>query len=53
MAKRLTMFIAIGLVLGLIVGWGINLAIDDGSAAALRPADGRPVVLYAATSPRR
>ena len=34
MAKRLTMFIAIGLVLGLIVGWGINLAIDDGSAAA-------------------
>ena len=34
MAKRLTMFIAIGLVLGLVVGWGINLAIDDGSAAS-------------------
>jgi len=34
MAKRLTMFIAVGLVLGLVVGWGINLAIDDGSAAA-------------------
>ncbi|MGN6268319.1 MAG: dicarboxylate/amino acid:cation symporter [Sphingomonas sp.] len=34
MAKRLTMWIAIGLVLGLVVGWGINLAIDDGSAAS-------------------
>lgn len=34
MAKRLTMFIAIGLVLGLVVGWGINLAIDDGTAAS-------------------
>jgi len=34
MAKRLTMWIAIGLVLGLVVGWGINVAIDDGSAAA-------------------
>src|SRR6476661_8592943 len=38
MAKRLTFFIIIGLVLGLIVGWGLHLAIDDGtpaSAAAL------------------
>ncbi|MGN6374680.1 MAG: dicarboxylate/amino acid:cation symporter [Sphingomonas sp.] len=34
MAKRLTMFIAIGLVLGLVVGWAINLAIDDGTAAS-------------------
>lgn len=32
MARRLTLFIAIGLVLGLLVGWGINLAIDDGTA---------------------
>ena len=34
MAKRLTLWIAIGLALGLVVGSGINLAIDDGSAAA-------------------
>ncbi|HVI97852.1 MAG TPA: dicarboxylate/amino acid:cation symporter [Sphingomonas sp.] len=34
MAKRLTMFILIGLVLGLVVGWGLNAAIDDGSTAA-------------------
>ena len=34
MAKRLTMFIIIGLVLGLIVGWGLNAALDDGSAAS-------------------
>ncbi|WP_151954539.1 dicarboxylate/amino acid:cation symporter [Sphingomonas sp. EC-HK361] len=33
MAKRLTTFILIGLVLGLVVGWGINAAFDDGSAA--------------------
>jgi Na+/H+-dicarboxylate symporter len=32
MARRLTLFIAIGLVLGLLVGWSINLAIDDGTA---------------------
>ena len=34
MAKRLTWFILIGLVLGLVVGWAINSAVDDGSAAA-------------------
>tara|TARA_B100000678_G_scaffold285192_1_gene287911 strand:- start:119 stop:1429 length:1311 start_codon:yes stop_codon:yes gene_type:complete len=34
MAKRLTMFILLGLVLGLLVGWGLNAAIDDGSAAS-------------------
>jgi len=34
MAKRLTMWIAIGLLLGLVVGWAINFAIDDGSAAS-------------------
>ncbi|WEK01319.1 MAG: dicarboxylate/amino acid:cation symporter [Candidatus Sphingomonas phytovorans] len=38
MAKRLTLYIVIGLVLGLVVGWGLHLAIDDNtpaSAAAL------------------
>ncbi len=34
MAKRLTLFILIGLVLGLAMGWAINAQIDDGSAAA-------------------
>ena len=32
MAKRLTQFILIALVLGVIVGWAINAAIDDGTA---------------------
>jgi Na+/H+-dicarboxylate symporter len=31
MAKRLTLYILIGLVLGLLVGWAINAAIEDGS----------------------
>ncbi|MBA4047105.1 MAG: dicarboxylate/amino acid:cation symporter [Sphingomonas sp.] len=34
MAKRLTLYIMIGLVLGLFTGWAINSAIADGSAAA-------------------
>ncbi|AHE54526.1 dicarboxylate/amino acid:cation symporter [Sphingomonas sanxanigenens] len=34
MAKRLTLFILIALVLGLITGWAINAGIDDGSTAA-------------------
>jgi Na+/H+-dicarboxylate symporter len=34
MAKRLTMFIVLGLVLGLVTGWAINLAVDDGTAAS-------------------
>ena len=34
MAKRLTTYILIGLVLGLIVGFAINASIDDGSPAA-------------------
>lgn len=34
MAKRLTLFILIGLVLGMATGWAINASIDDGSAAA-------------------
>src|SRR6476661_8564201 len=34
MAKKLTRFILIALVLGLICGWAINGAIDDGSPAA-------------------
>ena len=34
MAKRLTLYILIGLVLGVAVGWGINAAIDDHSAAS-------------------
>ncbi len=34
MAKRLTTFILIGLVLGLAVGWGLNAAFDDGTLAA-------------------
>ena len=34
MAKRLTLYILIGLVLGLAVGWAINASIDDGTAAA-------------------
>jgi len=33
-AKRLTTYILIGLVLGIAVGWGINFAISDGSDAA-------------------
>lgn len=34
MAKRLTLYIFIGLVLGLIVGLALNLSLDDGSATA-------------------
>lgn len=34
MAKRLTLYIFIGLVLGLIVGTALNLSLDDGSATA-------------------
>jgi Na+/H+-dicarboxylate symporter len=34
MAKRLTLFIIIGLVLGLVVGWSLHLAIDDGTPAS-------------------
>jgi Na+/H+-dicarboxylate symporter len=33
-AKRLTYFILAGLVLGIIVGWALNFALDDGSAEA-------------------
>ncbi|MGJ3649561.1 dicarboxylate/amino acid:cation symporter [Sphingomonas sp. GlSt437] len=36
MAKRLTLFILIALVLGLATGWVINAQIDDGSAAATK-----------------
>ena len=39
MAKKLTRFILLALVLGIIAGWGINAAIDDGtpgSAAQLK-----------------
>jgi Na+/H+-dicarboxylate symporter len=34
MAKRLTRYILIALVLGIIAGWSINAAIDDGTPAA-------------------
>ncbi|MDH7970797.1 dicarboxylate/amino acid:cation symporter [Sphingomonas sp. AR_OL41] len=34
MAKRLTLFILIALALGIVVGWSINLQIDDGTPAA-------------------
>ncbi|OYY90291.1 MAG: dicarboxylate/amino acid:cation symporter [Sphingomonas sp. 28-66-16] len=34
MAKRLTLYIMIGLILGLVVGWGLNLAIADGTPEA-------------------
>jgi len=34
MAKRLTLYIMIGLVLGLVVGWGLNTAIADGTPEA-------------------
>jgi Na+/H+-dicarboxylate symporter len=34
MAKRLTQFILVALVLGVIAGWAINAAIDDGSPAS-------------------
>ncbi|HWI88469.1 MAG TPA: dicarboxylate/amino acid:cation symporter [Sphingomicrobium sp.] len=34
MAKRLTRYILIALVLGIIAGWAINAAIDDGTPAA-------------------
>jgi Na+/H+-dicarboxylate symporter len=33
-ARRLTYFILAGLVLGIIVGWALNAAIDDGTPAA-------------------
>ena len=33
MAKRLTQFILIALVLGVIAGWSINVAVDDGTPA--------------------
>src|SRR3954451_9669817 len=34
MAKRLTQFILLALVLGIIAGWAINAAIDDGTPAS-------------------
>src|SRR6059058_5239481 len=34
MAKRLTQFILIALVLGIVAGWAINHAIDDGTPAS-------------------
>ena len=34
MAKRLTQFILIALVLGIIAGWALNYAIDDGTPAS-------------------
>lgn len=34
MAKRLTLYIMIGLVLGLITGWALNMSIADGSPEA-------------------
>src|SRR5689334_14002512 len=34
MAKRLTQFILIALVLGIVAGWAINYAIDDGTPAS-------------------
>ena len=34
MAKQLTRFILIALVLGIIAGWAINAAIDDGTPAS-------------------
>jgi Na+/H+-dicarboxylate symporter len=34
MAKRLTQFILIALVLGIITGWALNYAIDDGTPAS-------------------
>jgi len=33
MAKRLTIYIMIGLALGLLVGWGLNASLDDGGGA--------------------
>ena len=40
MAKRLTLYILIGLVLGLAVGWGLHLAIDDGTPASAAQLEG-------------
>ena len=34
MARRLTRYILIALVLGILVGWGLNAAIDDGTATS-------------------
>ncbi len=34
MAKRLTLYILIGLVLGLVVGWGLHVGLDDGTPAS-------------------
>ncbi|MEO5868079.1 MAG: dicarboxylate/amino acid:cation symporter [Sphingomonas sp.] len=34
MAKRLTLYIVIGLVLGLVVGWGLHSLLDDGSPSS-------------------
>jgi Na+/H+-dicarboxylate symporter len=35
LATKLTRYILLGLVLGVIVGWGLNAAIDDGSPASV------------------
>ena len=34
MAKRLTRYILVALVLGIVVGWATNYAIDDGTPAS-------------------
>ncbi len=34
MAKRLTYWIMAALVAGLVLGWGLHVAIDDGSPAS-------------------
>ena len=50
MAKRLTLYIFIGLVLGLIVGLALNLSLDDGSATATEQL--KTCLLYTSPSPR-
>ena len=50
MAKNLTRFILLALVLGLIAGWAINAAIDDGTPASAERLKRSPNI--SASSPR-
>ena len=50
MARRLTLFILIALVLGIAVGWGINTHFDDGTPAAMAQLKGIATYFSAVTT---
>ena len=50
MAKRLTRYILIALVLGVVVGWIVNASIDDGTRESAARNDSVPMRIW--TSPR-